>query len=83
MLAINYSELRNKMKFYMDKISNDFETMVITRKGKNVVMLSEESYNNLIENLYIMSDKTNYERLMQSLSQVPSATVHDLVIDDE
>lgn len=37
-------------------------SMIVTRKNnKNVVMLSEESNNNLMENVYIMGNKANYE----------------------
>ena len=37
------------------KVTDDYETMIVTRKdNKNVVMLSEESYNNLMENVYIV-----------------------------
>ena len=50
MLAVNYTNLRDNMKAYMDKVTDDYETMIVTRKdNKNVVMLSEEAYNNLME----------------------------------
>ena len=59
------------MKSYMDKVSDDYETMIITRKNnKNIVMLSEEAYNNLIENAYIMGNKANYDWLMESKAQL-------------
>ena len=52
MLAVNYTNLRDNMKAYMDKVTDDYETMIVTRKdNKNVVMLSEEAYNNLMENV--------------------------------
>ena len=42
MLAVNYTNLRENMKTYMDKVTDDYETMIVTRKdNKNVVMLSE------------------------------------------
>lgn len=51
MLAVNYTNFRENMKDYMDKATNDYETMIVTRKNnKNVVMISEETYNNLMEN---------------------------------
>ena len=50
MLAVNYTNLRDNMKTYMDRVTNDYETMIVTRKdNRNVVMLSEETYNNLME----------------------------------
>lgn len=52
MLAVNYTNLCDNMKTYIDKVTDDYETMIVTRKNnKNVVMLSEESYNNLMEKL--------------------------------
>ena len=60
MLAVNYTNLRENMKHYMDVVTDDYETMIVTRKdNKNVVMISEESYNNLIENVYVMGNKAN------------------------
>lgn len=71
MLAVNYTNLRDNMKSCMDKVTDDFETMIITRKNnKNVVMISEEAYNNLIENAYLMGNKTNYDWLMESKKQL-------------
>lgn len=71
MLAVNYTNLRDNMKAYMDKVTDDYETMIVTRKNnKNVVMLSEESYNNLMENVYVMGNKANYDWLMESKAQL-------------
>ncbi len=76
MLAVNYTNLRDNMKSYMDKVTDDYETMIVTRKNnKNVVMLSEESYNNLIENAYIMGNKANYDWLMESKAQLEKGNV--------
>ena len=49
MIAVNYSQVRENMKTYMDKATNDFETIIVTRKDKNVVIISEEAYNNRYE----------------------------------
>ena len=69
MLAVNYTNLRDKT--YMDKVTDDYETMIVTRKdNKNVVMLSEETYNNLMENVYVMGNKANYDWLMESKAQL-------------
>ena len=84
MIAVNYSQVRKNMKTYMDKATNDFETIIVTRKDKNVVIISEEAYNNLLENAYLLKDKANYDWLMESKKQLESgkATVHQL-IDEE
>lgn len=71
MLAVNYTNFRESMKTYMDKVADDKETVVIIGEdNKNVVMLSEETYNNLIENIYVMENKANYDWLMESKSQL-------------
>lgn len=82
MLAVNYTTLRENMKSYMDKVTDDYETMIVTRKdNKNVVMLSEESYNNLMENLHVMGNQSNYDWLMGSKEQLEKGNVstHDLI----
>ena len=88
MLAVNYTMLREKMKTYMDKVTDDYEIMIVTRKNnKNVVMLSEETYNNMMENIYVTGTRSNYDWLMESKAQLEKGmtSVHDLtqVEDDE
>lgn len=82
MLAVNYTNLRENMKAYMDKITEDYETMIVTRKNnKNIVMLSEETYNNLMENVYLMGNKANYDWLMESKLQLEKGAIvaHNLI----
>ena len=33
MLAVNYTNLRDNMKRYMDQVTDDYETMIVTRKN--------------------------------------------------
>lgn len=82
MLAVNYTTLRDNMKTCLDRITDDYETMIVTRKdNKNVVMLSEESYNNLMENIHVMGNKANYDWLMESMEQLKKGQIstHNLV----
>ena len=85
MLAVNYTTLRDNMKTYMDMVTEDYETMIVTRKNnRNVVMISEEAYNNLMENVYVMGNKANYDWLMESKAQLESGKLapHDLSSED-
>lgn len=71
MLAVNYTEMRGNFKEYCDKVTDDFETVIVTRKdNKNVVMISQDEYNNMMENMFIMSNKKNYNRLLESRKQL-------------
>ena len=82
MLTVNYTNLKENMKSYMDKVTDDNETVVVTRKNnKNIVIISEESYSNLLENIYITSSKENYDWLMESKGQLEDDELkeHNLV----
>ncbi|MCE5287285.1 MAG: type II toxin-antitoxin system Phd/YefM family antitoxin [Pelosinus sp.] len=84
MIAVNYSNVRSNFKAYCDKANNDLETIVITRKqGGNVVMLSEDEYNNLMENLFIRSNKKTYERLIESMAQLKKGKFQARELSDE
>ena len=69
------------MKAHMDMVTEDFETIIVTRKTKNVVMISEDAYNNLLENAYIMREKANFDWLMKSKRQLEAgkSKQHDLI----
>ena len=87
MIAVNYTEFRNQMKKHLDLVTDDYETVVVTRKeNKNVVVISEESYNNLLENIHVMGNKSNYDWLMESKKQLEAgkAKKRDLIeVTDE
>lgn len=73
------------MKAYMDDVTDNYEMVIVTRKdNKNVVMMSEEVYNNLMENLHIMEDKANYEWLMESKKQLDEGLIksHQLITEN-
>jgi len=84
MLAVNYSKLRNDLKKYCDCVSNDFETIIVTRKnGGNIVLLSEAEYSNLMENLYIRSNPEYYKKLLKSIDELKSGKVITTELIDE
>lgn len=48
MLAVNYSTIRNNLKDYCDRVTDECETVIVTRKDeKNVVIISLEEWNAL------------------------------------
>ena len=74
------------MKANLDLVTDDYETLIITRKdNKNAVIMSEEMYNNLMENIYIMSNKNNYYWLMESKRQLEKgiSSIRNLINTDE
>ena len=50
MIAVNYSTARRSFKDYCDKVVDNDETVIVTRKkDKNVVIISEERYSEKAE----------------------------------
>ncbi len=70
MNAVNYSDLRRNLKDYMDRVYKDQETLIVTRKNnENVVLISIDEYNSLLETNYLLSNEANAKHLKESLRQ--------------
>ena len=82
MIAANYTNVRANLKSYMDKAKNDYETIVITSKDGNVVMLSEKEYNNMQENLFIMSNPAMVKRLNESIKHLTEGKVIEVSLEE-
>jgi len=73
MNSINYSDLRKNLKKYLDQVYDDHDPLIVTRKDdQNLVLLSIEDYNSLIETSYLLSTKKNANRLLSSLEHARS-----------
>ena len=76
MLAVNYSTYRSNLKKYCDRVTDDSETIIVTRKDeKNVVVMSLEEYNNIMKNLKILKNLSYFIELFQSLQQLNQGKV--------
>jgi len=70
MLATNYTTARQNFAHFCNVAVSDFETVVITRRNNdNVVLMSEAEYNNIMENLFIRRDSGEYKRLVESINK--------------
>ena len=48
MIAINFTTARGRLKDFCDRVTDRGETVIVTRKAeKNVVIISEERFNEL------------------------------------
>ena len=73
MVAVNYTTYRNHLKDYCDRAVDDAETIVVTRKNeRNVVMMGLDVYNNLMETVSIMSNRSNYQHIMKGIHELES-----------
>jgi len=74
--AVSYTDLRQNLKSYMDKVYNDHDPLIITRKNnQNVVLLSVDEYNSLMETNYLMSNEENYKYIKESIDQYEKGKV--------
>jgi antitoxin YefM len=82
MNAVNYSDLRKNLKTYLDTVYENHETIIIARKNnENVVMVSIDEYNSLVETAHLLSTEANAHHLAQSIRQAKdgNTTYRDLV----
>jgi len=76
MNAVSYTDLRQNLKTYMDKVYNDHDPLIVTRKNnQNVVLLSIEEYNSLMETNYLLGSEENYTYIKESIDQYEKGKV--------
>ena len=70
MEVINYSEARENFKSVLDRVSNDCDSTLITRRDReDVVLLSKSHYDSIVETLYLMRSPNNAQHLMNAVAR--------------
>jgi antitoxin YefM len=83
MKAVNYSELRNKLKANLDMVCEDQETLIIHRPGgKSVVMMSLDEYNSQKETEYLLSSPKNAEHIFKSIKQAEEGNTIEVTLEE-
>jgi antitoxin YefM len=71
MLTTSISDFRRDIKKYLDKVTENFETLIINRgKDRGVVIMSLDEYNSMNATSYELSSKTNEERLDSAIEKL-------------
>lgn len=71
MQSLFYSQARNNLRTFIDKVCNDFEEYIITTKdNKSAVLISYDQYSSMKETLYLLSSKNNRDRLLNAVEQI-------------
>ena len=71
MLIANISDFRKDIKSYLDKVSKNFETLIINRgKDKGIVVMSLEEYNSLMSTNHELSSRKNEARLDSAIEKL-------------
>jgi antitoxin YefM len=72
MLAVIYTEAINKLNKIINKVNENSEPYIIVgSKGrKDAVLMSKEDYDNLMENLYILSNREWVKSIKKGLKEL-------------
>ena len=71
MLTATLSDFRKNIKKYLDKVTEDFDTLIINRgKSSGVVVMSLEEYNSLNATQHELSSKRNEKRLDSAIEKL-------------
>ncbi|AMS26775.1 prevent-host-death protein [Bacteroidetes bacterium UKL13-3] len=73
MITTTISEFRKDIKNYFDKVTDNFETLIINRgKDSGVVIISLEEFNSLTATQHELSSKINESRLDKAIDKFKS-----------
>lgn len=71
MRHITFTEARTNFANVLNQVSEDANTVVITRRGsRDVVMIDADEYSSMVETLYLFSNPANAAHLEGSLNQL-------------
>jgi antitoxin YefM len=74
MRIVSFTEARNGLKGVLDQVVNDADYTVITRRdSEDAVVMSLDSYNSLMETVYLLKSPKNAEHLRKSIKQYNNA----------
>ena len=75
MLTTTISDFRKNIKWYLDRVTENFETLIINRgKDNGVVIISLDEYNSLTATQHELSSKINEARLDSAIEKLKSGS---------
>lgn len=82
MNAITYTAARESLASTMDRVCQDRNPLIITRKrNQSVVMISLEDYESLEETAYLLRSPVNAKRLVESMEAIEKGDLISREID--
>ena len=70
MHIITFSDARNQLKQVLDRVVDDADYTVITRRdAEDAVVMSLDSFNGLMETVHLLRSPANAEHLARSIAQ--------------
>jgi antitoxin YefM len=70
MEVVTYTQARNNLKRILDRVVDDADYTVITRRdAADTVVMSLDSFNSLLETVYLLQSPANAAHLARSIEQ--------------
>jgi antitoxin YefM len=70
MNIVSFSEARNNLKAVLDRVVEDTDYTIITRRdAEDAVVMSLEFFNSLLETVHLLKSPTNAAHLERSIAQ--------------
>ena len=84
MRIVTFSEARNKLKAILDRVVNDADYTIITRRdADDAVVMSLEYFNSLLETVYLLKSPANAAHLERSIAQYKQGQIVEKSLIDE
>ena len=84
MLIVSVSDFRKDIKSYLDRVSKNFETLIINRgKNSGIVVISLQEYISLMATNYELSSRINESRLDSVIEKLKSNQSFEKELIDE
>ena len=76
MQVVTFTEARNSFKSVLDRVVDDVDYTIITRRDAgNAVIISMDSFNSLMETVYLLKSPANAAHLARSIEQYKTGQV--------
>ena len=84
MQVVNFTEARNHLKSILDRVVNDADYTVISRRdAEDAVVMSLDQFNGLMETIHLLKVPANAKHLEKSIKQFGSAKTVKHGLKDE
>lgn len=84
MKIVTFSEARNKLKDVLDRVVDDADYTVITRRdADDTVVMSLDYFNSLLETVHLLKSPANAAHLERSISQYRQGQITERNLLDE
>ena len=78
-----YSNFRQHLKSFLDKVMESNTPLYVKRKkGEDVVVLSKSDYESMEETLYLLSSEKNRTHLVESIKQAEKGEVEKVKVEE-